>query len=90
MALRDAPVPEDYVRLATIHSSRGTEASRVVILDYASGVSPNEAHLRNSRVMTHIALSGGQIGTAIVAVDDSTNPHLTFLEELIKAYKATE
>lgn len=87
---RDAAVPDGHVRLATIHSSRGIEASRVVILDFANGVSSAEAHTRNSRIMSHIALSRGQLGTTIVAVEDSANPHLTFIEELIKAYKAEE
>lgn len=87
---RDAAVPEDHVRLATIHSSRGIEASRVVILDFVNGVSAAERHTRNSQIMSHIALSRGQTGTTIVAVDESTNPHLTFIEELIKAYKAEE
>lgn len=87
---RDAVVPEDHVRLATIHSSRGIEASRVVILDFANGVSAAESHTRNSRIMSHIALSRGQIGTTIVSVDGATNPHLTFIEELIKAYEAEE
>lgn len=85
---RDAAVPEDHVRLTTIHSSRGIEASRVVILDFANGVSGAEPHARNSQIMSHIALSRGQLGTTIVAIDDSINPHLTFIEELIKAYKA--
>lgn len=85
---RDAAVPEDHVRLATIHSSRGIEASRVVILDFANGVSGAELHTRNSQIMSHIALSRGQLGTTILAIDDSINPHLTFIEELIKAYKA--
>ena len=86
-AARDSAVPEDHVRLATIHSSRGIEASRVVILDFASGVSAAEEHTRNSRIMSYIALSRGQIGTTIVAADDSSSRHLTFLEELVKAYK---
>jgi ATP-dependent exoDNAse (exonuclease V) beta subunit len=89
-AARDTVVPEDHVRLATIHSARGIEASRVVILDSTNGVSAAESHTRNSRIMSHIALSRGQIGTNIIAVDDSTNPHLTFIEGLIKAYKADE
>jgi hypothetical protein len=84
---RDTVVPEDHVRLATFHSSRGIEASRVVLLDFAHGVSGTEAHLRNSRIMSYIALSRAQIGTTIVAVDDSSSPHLTFLEELVKAYR---
>ena len=79
--------PEDHVRLATIHSSRGVEASRVIILDFANGVSSSELHTRNSRIMSHIALSRGQIGTTIIAVDGSTNPHLMFIEELVRAYK---
>ncbi len=83
---RDAVVPEDHVRLATFHSSRGIEASRVVLLDFAHGVSGSDAHTRNSRIMSHIALSRAQIGSTIVAVDDSRSPHLKFLEELIKAY----
>lgn len=87
---RDAAVPEDHVRLATMHSSRGIEASRVVILDFASGVSAAESHTRNSRIMSHIALSRGQIGTTIVSVDDSANPHLVFIEELVKAYKTED
>lgn len=85
---RDAGVPEDHVRLATIHSSRGIEASRVVLLDFANGVSGTEAHNRNSRIMSHIALSRAQIGTTIVAVDESHSPHLTFLEELIRSYES--
>lgn len=87
-AARDAAVPEDHVRLASIHSSRGIEASRVVILDFAKGVSAAEAHTRNSRIMSYIALSRGQNGTTIIAGDDADNPHLTFIEELVKAYKA--
>ena len=47
-AARDAAVPEDYVRLATIHSSRGTEASRIVILDFANGVRPRNAQRQPS------------------------------------------
>jgi hypothetical protein len=38
--------------------------------------------------MSHIALSRGQIGTTIVAVDDTANPHLVFIEELVRACKA--
>ena len=73
---RDAVTPKDHVRLCTIHSSRGIEASRVIILDFVNGVSAAEAHSRNSRNMSHIALSRAQIGTAIIAIDDSTSPHL--------------
>lgn len=75
--------------MPTVRSSRGIEAARVVILDFANGVSAVESHTRNSRIMSHIALSRGQIGATIVAVDDATNPHLTFMEELIKAYRTT-
>jgi hypothetical protein len=85
---RDTVVPEDHVRLTTIHFSRGIEASRVVILDFANVISGADSHVRDSRIMSHISLSRGQSGTTIVAVDDSTSPHLTFIEELIKAYKA--
>ncbi|MGH3997619.1 MAG: hypothetical protein ACRDTJ_09180 [Pseudonocardiaceae bacterium] len=85
---RDTVVPEEHVRLTTIHSSRGIEASRVILLDFANGVSGAEHHIRNSRIMSHIALSRGQLGTAIVVVDGSTSPHLAFIEELIKAYKS--
>lgn len=79
-------MPEDHVRLVTIHSARGIEASRVVILGMDKGISAVPAHLRNSRIMSHIALSRGQIGTTIVALDDATNPFLTFIEELAEAY----
>ncbi|NYJ02427.1 hypothetical protein HNR19_003125 [Nocardioides thalensis] len=89
-AARDAVVPEDHVRLTTIHSSRGIEASRVVILDYDRGVSSVEAHTRNSRIMCHIALSRGQLGTTVIALDDASSPHLLFLEELIRAYQPQE
>lgn len=83
---RGVAVPEDHVRLVTIHSARGIEASRVVILGMDKGISTVPAHLRNSRIMSHIALSRGQIGTTIVALDDATNPFLTFIEELAQAY----
>lgn len=89
-AARDAAVPEGHVRLATIHSSRGIEASRVVILDFASGISAAEEHTRNSRIMSYVALSRGQVGTTIVAADDSSNRHLIFLEELVKAYNTAD
>lgn len=87
---RDTVVPEDHVRLTTIHSSRGIEASRVVILDYDRGVSAAEAHTRNSRIMSHIALSRGQIGTTIIALEGASSPHLMFIEELVKAYQPQE
>ena len=87
---RDTVTPEDHVRLCTIHSSRGVEASRVIILDFVHGVSAADAHSRNSRIMSHIALSRAQIGTAIIAVDDSTSPHLRFIEHLISAYRSAE
>lgn len=38
------------------------------------GVSTVPAHLRNSRVMSHIALLRGQIGTTIVALNNAINP----------------
>lgn len=87
---RDSAVPDGHVRLTTIHSSRGIEASRVVILDFDRGVSSAEAHLRNSRIMSHIALSRGQIGTTIVTLEEASNPHLIFLEELVRAYEPQE
>jgi len=59
-----------------------------VIPDIATGVSASAPHTRNSRIMSHIALSRGQIGTTIVAVDDTANPHLVFIEELVRACKA--
>ncbi len=83
---RGVSVPEDHVRLVTIHSARGIEASRVVILGMDKGVSAAPTHLRNSRIMSHIALSRGQIGTTIVALDDSTNPFIEFIEELARSY----
>lgn len=87
---RDSAVPEGHVRLTTIHSSRGIEASRVVILDFDRGVSPAEGHVRNSRIMSHIALSRGQIGTTLVTLEEAANPHLLFLEELVRAYEPQE
>jgi hypothetical protein len=85
---RDVVVPEDHVRLTTIHSSRGIEASRVVILDFDRGVSSSDGHARNSRIMSYIALSRGQIGTTVVALEDANNPHLAYLEEVVKAYRS--
>lgn len=84
---RGLAVPEDHVRLVTIHSSRGIEASRVVILGMDKGISTAEGHQRNSRIMSYIALSRGQLGTTIVTLDDAQNPYITFIEELTRAYR---
>jgi superfamily I DNA/RNA helicase len=87
---RGRSVPEDHVRLVTIHSARGIEAARVVILGMDQGVSAAPNHLRNSRVMSHIALSRGQHGTTIVALEDSANPFISFIEELGRLYSEAE
>ena len=54
------------------------------------GVSAAPSHLRNSRVMSHIALSRGQDGTTIVALEDSANPFISFIEELGRCYSEAE
>jgi hypothetical protein len=84
---RGQSVPRDHVRLTTIHSSRGVEASRVVILDLAGGLSQHDDHRTNSRIMAYIALSRGQHGTTIVALDDAHSAYLDFIEGIVTAYR---
>lgn len=85
-AQRGTVVPQGHVRLTTIHSARGIEASRVVLLDLARGISADDAHLQNSRIMCYIALSRAQRATTIVVPDSSKNPYVTFIEKLNEAY----
>lgn len=84
---RGLAVPEGAVRLCTIHSSRGIEAARTVILDFDHGISTKPEMAQNSRIMSYIALSRGQLGTTIVALDDAQNPYLTFVESLVQEYR---
>lgn len=84
---RGLAVPRDHVRLASIHSSRGIEASRVVILDLERGLSTAPEHRQNSRIMAYIALSRAQVATTIVTLDDAANPFVQFVEYLVRAYR---
>lgn len=76
----------DHVRLVTIHSSRGIEASRVIVLGMSTGISPSPDRQANSRVMAYIALSRAQVATTIVVPDNTDNPYVTFIEEIVDAY----
>lgn len=84
---RGTVVPKDHVRLTTIHSARGIEACRVVLLDLAQGISLTDAHQQNSRIMSYIALSRAQRATTIVVPGDCEHPYVTFIERLVEAYR---
>lgn len=87
---RDRPVEEGQVRLVTIHSSRGIEASRVVVLGMATGISQDPRHQTNSRVMSYIALSRAQTATTVIAPDNVANTFVDFIESLVATYRATD
>lgn len=81
-------LPQDYIRFVTVHSSRGLQASRVIIFLPHKMEAPEGNDKKVENAMAYIALSRAMNGTHVVRVDGQQPSRFqNFVEGTITAYK---
>lgn len=72
--------PEGAVRLVTYHSSRGIEASRVLILGFEELGRTMGGPLPRQRNLAYVALTRAKFGCRVAVSASRTGPHLDFVQ----------